>query len=560
MNKKLRILFSLCFIVLLQIIHCSTPEQITGGNSSETVIGKISNADGSPACSTVVSMYPRDYNPVADYDKYPVLTDTTDNDGNYLLKVTDTLAEYSILAKSLHTGTGVLISEVTTVDDSAVVYDGVLENTGTITLFIPEAVEGSYVYIPGTDLVTVIDSHVTTLQLDSVPAGIISQIVYVAKGDPDSSRTKYSVMVTSDDTIIVLIANEDWEYTRRLYLNTSSGGADVTGDVYHFPVCIRLSTDNLNFTQANADGADIRFTKRDGTSLPFEIERWDPVTGLAEVWVAVDTVFGNNSAQYIIMYWGNAEVTSESNSALVFDTAKGFQGVWHCTKEENGVVNEATGNRFNGTQYGMNESSSVAGSIGKGFHFDGENDYIVAHGTADGKLDFPDNGKFSLSLWAYADNIDSIWHGLAGKGHQQYYLQYKCFKGTSASWEFVEYQGGWNYTEFRTEETPYDKEWVYLTGIRNGERQYLYVNGQLVKDSILIREDEKERDTDADFAIGCHLRLDMFPDMVARDSTYFNGIIDEVRVMDAHPDSNWVKLCYMNQKTVDALVEFRKDK
>jgi hypothetical protein len=557
--KKHRIYVLICIITALQVFRCSPPERIAGGNSSETVIGILTNVDGSPACSTVVTMYPRDYNPVAGYAEYLAVSDTTDDDGSYFLIVTDTLSEYTILAKSLSAGKSVLISDVTTFDDSAVVYDGVLENTGTITLLIPDAGEEAYAYIPGTDLVTEIDSYTTTLQLDSVPAGIISQVIYITKGSQDSSRTKYSVTVSSDDTALVLMADEDWGYLQRLYLNTSSSGADIAHDVYDFPVCVRMTGDNFNFTQANTDGTDIRFTKHDGSPLPFEIERWNPAAGLAEVWVAVDTVFGNNSAQYMIMYWGNTLATSASNSALVFDTAKGFQGVWHLSDEEKNGVNDATGNRFNGTQYGMNESSSVAGSIGKALHFDGEDDYIVAHGTADEKIDFPAGGHYSISLWAYADAIDSLWHGIAGKGHQQYYLQYKCFRDTAASWEFVEYEGGWNYSEYRTESTPYDNEWVYLTGIRNGKRQFLYVNGQLTKDTMFLREDEKERNTDGDFSIGCHLEVDMFPDMIPRDSTFFKGTIDEVRVMSTPLDSNWVKLCYMNQKMTDVLVEFRED-
>ena len=38
----------------------------------------------------------------------------------------------------------------------------------------------------------------------------------------------------------------------------------------------------------------------------------------------------------------------------------------------------------------------------------------------------------------------------------------------------------------------------------------------------------------------------------------FNGLIDEVRVSSIAHSEDWVKLCFMNQKADDALVEFRK--
>jgi hypothetical protein len=42
------------------------------------------------------------------------------------------------------------------------------------------------------------------------------------------------------------------------------------------------------------------------------------------------------------------------------------------------------------------------------------------------------------------------------------------------------------------------------------------------------------------------------------DTTRFwNGMIDEVRICSWSHSVNWIKLCYMNQKQEDELVEFR---
>jgi hypothetical protein len=455
------------------------------------------------------------------------------------------------------TGARAFITDVHITGDTVIAPETTLKNPGTVTISVPQDVdrEGGYVYIPGTELFSLVNGNSGTLVIDSVPSGVIPEVVFASEDSSGPLMNRYSVVVEPGDTAAV--GHIQWRYARYIYLNTSATGAAVTGTVYDFPVCIRLTKENIDFDLAKADGADIRFAASDHSFLPFEIERWNRVAELAEVWVTVDSIRGDNDRQYIVMYWGNPDAENSSAGGSVFDTSTGFQGVWHLAEEGNSTVYDATFNRFDGTQYFMSDSCSVQGVIGGAMDFDGVDDFIVAHGTADGRLDYPENGRYSLSLWAYADSVDSFWHGIAGKGHHQYYLQYKCFHDTVASWEFVEFQEGWNYSEYRTETSPQDKEWVYLTGIRDGERQYLYVNGELVADTALLNSEEVNRNTDENFTIGCHLQYDLLPDIVPLPLTFFNGKIDEVRVMDVVPDANWIKLCYMNQKQEDALVEFR---
>lgn len=557
MHKGTVIAYLMLFVTVPLCFYCSAPEQITGGNSSETVIGKICNTDGSPASSTVVTLYPDDYNPVLNREEYVAGSDTTDEDGCYFLNVPDSLSECAIMATSLTNGNRAFITDVRTFEDSTVVHDAVLSSTGVITIPRPQRndVTGAYVYIPGTNLAASFDNTDPEVTLDSVPSGIIPRVVFSSPDNSEPSGIRYSVAVTPGDTTTV--TNVEWPYTCRLYLNTGANGALVQGDVYHFPVCVRLTEDNFDFSQADADGVDIRFAEPSGRFIPFEIEHWNSGTRQAVVWVMVDTVYGNNDSQFICMYWGNTASENESDGKMVFDTAAGFQGVWHLAENGNSTLHDATHNHYDGTPYNMNDSPSTTGVAGTAVDFDGIDDYIVAHGTADGKLDFPENGRYSVSLWAYADSVDSLWHGIAGKGHRQYYLQYKCFHDTAASWEFVEFQEGWNYSEYQGHDTLQDNEWVYLTGVRDGARQYLYVNGEPVTDTALLNADQTERDTDGDFTIGCHLQYEMFPDMVPMNLTFFNGKIDEVRVMSRPTDPDWIKLCYMNQKKEDTLVEFR---
>lgn len=545
------------FLMSLVSLDCSSNNNLVNGSSSETVIGKIINNDGSPACSTVVTLYRDDFDPVKDIGYNNSFSDTTDGNGFYLMSVPQDSSSYSIVAAKMNTGTRALVKDISIIEHTTIVPDAVLKNPGTITVSLPVNInkDNGYVYIPGTGLHAFFIPENNTVTLDSVPAGLIAEVCFSYKDDSLLSMSRYSVVVQSDDTTD--INHPQWNYEKHLYLNTTSGGASIPGNVYDFPVLIRLTELNFNFDQANPDGSDICFTGEDNDFLPFEIERWDSEGKSAEIWVNVDTILGNNNTQHLILYWGNPGFHNSIASLPVFDTVKGFQGVWHLSETGDITVFDATQNSYDGTLSGMNSLSSVTGIIGKAKDFNGEGSFIIMRNTANSKLNYPENGNYSVSLWANADLIDTIWHGIISKGHRQYYLQYKCFHDTAASWEFVEYKGrsGWEYSEYLKKPAPGIRQWVYLTGVREGNRQYLYINGEMVKDTAYLNPTSDDRNEKCDFTVGCHLYNDSLPEI--QGWSYFDGKIDEIRIMSKVPGADWIRLCYMNQKENDALVEFR---
>ncbi|MBN1306693.1 MAG: LamG domain-containing protein, partial [Chitinispirillaceae bacterium] len=125
-----------------------------------------------------------------------------------------------------------------------------------------------------------------------------------------------------------------------------------------------------------------------------------------------------------------------------------------------------------------------------------------------------------------------------------------------ATWEFVEFQDGrgWEYTEDSVPPAPGAGEWVYIVGVRSGSSQRLYINGVKTVDTAGLMAGAYGRNTGDDFTIGRHGRSVTIPHY--QGWSYFNGRIDEVRVSRMAPDDDWIRLCYMNQKTDDALVAF----
>ncbi|HEX7509909.1 MAG TPA: DUF2341 domain-containing protein, partial [Chitinivibrionales bacterium] len=374
-------------IVAAVIVRCSVPH-IAGGGTIETTNGLVSGTivlpSGSPGAGVQVKLLPVDYDYVKNAD--PVETDTTDSLGAYTFSKIP-FGYYTVEAVHINNRTRLISSGIHVVFDTMTIHADTLRQTGAIRVTLPPGIDGAtgYVYIPGTTFFAFFNDR-TDVVVDSIPVGDISQIMYSATNSSNSTILRYGVHVASGDTTVVW--NSGWNYSRKITLNTSSSGADVTGSVTNFPVLIRLTADNFDFTQARNNGEDIRFSKRDNTLLPYEIERWDALGKRAELWLKVDTVKGNDSSQSITMYWGNINAPAQSNSASVFDTAHGFQGIWHFGENGDSIY-DATGHAFNGKNTG---STPAAGMIGNARNFANGN-YIKVSGL----LNSP--GNLTLSAW-----------------------------------------------------------------------------------------------------------------------------------------------------------------
>ena len=371
------------------------------------------------------------------------------------------------------------------------------------------------------------------------------------------SLIEYNVSVESglgaSIGVVDLVDFGGWSHSRKLLLNTTATGAGITANVLQFPILVRLTKANFNFGEALVYGADLRFTKSDGRFLPYEIERWDAANNLAEVWVKADTVYGNDSTHYVNMYWGASagSAATLSNSAAVFDTAAGFQGVWHLAEAGNSVAKDATINGFSGIPYGMTAASSVSGAIGIARNFDGSSSYIQMTGTATGKLNFGQNGFYAVSAWVYADTLDygadsnASRHDLTivAKDNCQYTL--KCFRTDFA---FVQYMDA---TGWESSISPaVIATWKYIVGVCAGTRQYLYVDGICMADSVNFFETStRPRSTASDVTIG-----KTPPGTNSWSPYFFKGALDEVRIYSVAVSADWIKLCYMNQRTDEKLI------
>lgn len=333
-----------------------------------------------------------------------------------------------------------------------------------------------------------------------------------------------------------------WAHSADLVLNTASSGAALASTLTGFPLLVRLTADNFDFSQARPDGADIRFGKPDGRALPYEIERWDAQLRAAEVWVRVDTILGDDAAQTIRMHWGNAAAADSSIGTAVFGTADGYLAAWHLGgKGTTARPNAAGGNPAQPVNYDGDEAA--AGVIGGADSLDG--------GAAGDYLDLGDGyaelgSGMTFSVWAFP-TAAKPWSHLLDLGNGENADNVVAGRwDTTSGFSFLNYTGA-NRSAVQAPGQLVQDQWQWLGVTVSGKTAKLYKNGaQVLSDTL-------------DFPISALARYLCF--MGRSNSSmgaYFQGKLDEAELSKSARGADWMKLSYLNQKPGQSIPAIRK--
>jgi biopolymer transport protein ExbB len=188
----------------------------------------------------------------------------------------------------------------------------------------------------------------------------------------------------------------DWSYRKQITVDTTPKGADIAQSVGRMPVLIRLHTGNFSFTDAQENGNDVRFVNADDkTPLPFHIESFDPLLGVAAIWVDVPDMPAG-SVKQIWMYYGNKKAPPAGDAAATFDAD--YALVYHFDEGAGAPPKDRTayGNNAQNAPAGLDDGSI----IGKGARFAAAGPMTVA---ASPSLAVAANGAFTFSAWVKAD-------------------------------------------------------------------------------------------------------------------------------------------------------------
>ena len=538
-------------VLLTVFARCS---QLTGGAGGETtngyVTGTVKYGDGSYAVAARVQLFPADYDPVKGIAVIPA--DTTDSLGRYAFSSVAP-GDYNVQAVHIDNSTKALVAGIHVAKDTVPAPVGILGVPGAIKVSLSEGSNSTtgYLYVPGTKCFVFLNNNTDFAVLDSLPAGTIPAVSYSATSTSPPAVIRYDVQVIPGDTTVI------WDplckYAQRLILNTTASGANVSGDVVNFPVLIRLTTGNFTFTQAKADGSDLRFIKVDGSPLPCELARWDAANGFAEVWVRVDTVRGTNSEQHIIMLWGNPSAIAESSGASVFDSSGGFEGVWHLNETSGMRAADASHNGLTGTYKGglPNGERSPLGICQKIARPD--YDYIEM-----GNVLNPGMKNISIGVWvkrAAFGTQQAVIAKTNGDGPSSVYgyllsidlFNFPHFYMASGGTEFGD-DGVFDITSNLTLTDSTTWHYVFVAVDRSdNNRCKMYVDGI---DRTGTLRGNVSRVANVANVFNLHIGTES-------DNNYsYKGAIGGVTVAFTARSADWVKLSYMNQKDGDRLVVF----
>ena len=540
MNKRNLFCFGTLFTgitVVLCAVRCSFGPFSGGGTEGGNVVAGVFVDEGGAAVKAFVGLVPAGFNPgVEDRNKRVITTLTSENGGYSFEHVAE--GRYSIEAIDTSNEIQTLITGVTVSGEDVRLDADTLRTPGTLRIDPPEEAETGtgYLYMPGTTVWAPVDSITGYVHITVPSATLLPPLCYGRPDTPDSVVLRYNLLVTPGDTVIVVHAG--WTYMRRFILNTSATGAGIPIDVTDFPVLLRLTENNFNFASAAADGGDIRFARSDTVGLPYEIERWDATVRRAEIWVRLDTIFGNNDSQTVTMYWGNSAAVVASDPETVFDTANGFAGVWHLG-ESGQDLDDATADAHDGRNSG---SAATEGVIGTARVF-ASGDFIRVPGLLGTPADV------TLSAWVRSENaegrqdiisigdavlirIDDVEEiGTAGSYHNSTVVNDSMYAIVSSGQYIV--NTGWHYIVFSVDAATHTQT-LYIDGVQSA----------VSYDVNPINYDGLGPDT----YFGIH----------GNGKTIFNfiGRIDEARIHDVVVSADRIKLCYMNQKEVNSLVEW----
>jgi hypothetical protein len=540
---RMYMILCLCAVVMFLTFSCSHSSlQVAGGGSDTEVSGRIVYSGYSVGRSGVsVKLIKSGYDPAFGDALLSIRSDTTDSAGRYDFSGIDP-GIYNILAV-VNDGSMVFIDSIAADSGRTDVPDEYAGKTVTLKLILPDSLHGvtGYVIVPGTLIYKRYDDRSGVVMFDSVFQGRIAGIVF-RKSEADSGIVLFRNFTVSDaDTQIISQGSGSWKHSARIVLNTTASGADVTDNVTEFPVLVRLDSSCFDFSQAKGEGEDIRFYKSSYSEVPFEIEDWDSSAKSATIWIKPDTVYGNSNNQYFIMMWGNPYASTRSSSTSAFDTADGFAGVWHLDESGGTTQYDASLGLFSGTPVEMDGSCDVSGIIGRAQAFDGSSQCITVLNARNSILDVQLDSFYTVSVWVYARTINSGLHVILSKGSAQYGFMIN----KDNKWEFYAGLSGYGVDTTTTADALLEK-WTFITGVRNGMKQYLYVNGELADSTNSARGDIT--------TISTHVYDLVIGRQSDDESEWFDGIIDEVRVLNRVQSPDCIKLCYMNQKKDQNLV------
>ncbi|MHA2602329.1 MAG: LamG-like jellyroll fold domain-containing protein, partial [Candidatus Thorarchaeota archaeon SMTZ1-83] len=311
----------------------------------------------------------------------------------------------------------------------------------------------------------------------------------------------------------------EFEYTKDIVVDHTK----VDAYLQDFPLLVNIYDTDLR-VDVQADGGDIMF-KSDTAVLPHEIELFDQNYNSTHAHLVawVKTNLSSTDDTRLMMYYGNPQAPNQESPTEVWN--QDYMGVWHLgeTAGGSGAIKDSTTNVNHGTDAG-NPTFGISGPIGNAMLFDGTDDTInCGNGPS---LTIAGN-TMTIEAWAFlSEDTAPQW----GSGIAQKDMSYALFQDWDASRRFSFEMNA----DSRTWVSDTNKDmyrWYHVVGVYDGVSTYIYVDG--------VQRGFFDNTGPID-ATASSLNI-------GRGDQYFDGRIDEVRVLNVSKSVEWILAEFRNQ-------------
>lgn len=339
--------------------------------------------------------------------------------------------------------------------------------------------------------------------------------------------------IVQNDLSRKVIVNNIHSYSYKIELTIDH--TKIDDDLINFPILVKLTSSNFDFTKSLNTGYDIRFTDTSSNLLYFERERHDSINQLGEYWVKIPNISSSVDTKFI-MYFGNKSSHDGSNSHGVWDNS--FRMVQHFSESTVAIAPDSTLYLNSGN----NVSSTInqPGKIARCRHF--------AYGN---RIDVPNktslNSLYGITLeaWINGDwfyNDYNSWNRIMTKGTGYQPGMWRWFTGNGQLYlEGVSDIGDYWYGQFV--HPIITGVWYYVALTFDGNICTQYINEDIGITAYSARLP----------VAGKIATLQIGGTTTALYDQYI-GYMDEVRISDGARSIAWIKATYRSE--INSLLTF----